>query len=405
MSRLLSLSAAAALLAAPLAASAAPPPPVFTLTAKATKVADGSTWQGDGGRQVALFGNNVYIAFHGPAGEPSIARSTDGGLTWGTPAVLANDPASLTSGSARVAVAKDPLYAGKHVVYAAWGTSDGQVKYAYFVDRPTGTGWSAPVAFAGDAYSLALAAAPNGSVHLVFQGPGGTTYATAPSADAPFADPVVLPFTTDGGNHALAFDANSNLYMVESHWDGGAYVTFHKKLAAAASWSTVDVAVETPTLQPNDNVSIAVLDANNVYIAFKQYPLNDPNAEIHLWTAVSTNGGATWTRRIVTPNAGYYCTHPSIAVDAKKVITVAAHCVEYGPNGKVFVNRSSDGGATWSASVAVAGTQQVSLALDPNGKALVSAVYNDLSAADAAFLNGAIDPGWNSRPIYFTREK
>ena len=45
---------------------------------------------------------------------------------------------------------------------------------------------------------------------------------------------------------------------------------------------------------------------------------------------------------VVTPNAAYYCTHPSIAVDAKKIITVAAHCVEYGPNGKVFVNRSSD---------------------------------------------------------------
>ena len=47
----------------------------------------------------------------------------------------------------------------------------------------------------------------------------------------------------------------------------------------------------------------------------------------------------------------------------------------------------------------------MSLTLDANGKALVSAVYNDLSAADGAFLNGAIDPGWNSRPIYFTREK
>ena len=417
MRRLASLSMLLAFLVAPLAGAAAPAAPVFSLTAKATKVADGSSWQGNGGRQVAVSGNNVYVAFHGPAGEPSVARSTDGGLTWSTPAVLANDAIrGNATGTVRVAIAKDPLYAGKHIVCAAWGTNDDQIFYSYFVDRPTGAGWSAPVSLAGPAggwaFTVALAAAPNGSVHLIFAGTSGGTYlASATAADAPFSAPVLLPWTSEGANHSMAFDAASDLYVVESHWDlaGTAFVTFHKKAAASSAWSAVDVAVSNASTQLGDNVSIAVFNSSHIYIAYKQYSTAETNPANHVWTAYSSDGGATWTRRPVTPNAAVYGTHPSIAVAANaqgtKVVTVAAHYLDYGPAGRVFVNRSTDNGATWSPNATGPGTQQVSLTLDSAGKALVMSVHNDLSAAEQAFLGGAIDPGWNSRPIYFTREK
>jgi len=393
--------AAGLVLSASVVMAATPVAPVMSMTVKSTKVANGSNWSNDGGREMVVDGSNIYAAFHGPYGEPSVIRSTDGGLTWGLPAVLANDPAGNASYSIRIAVAKDPLYAGKKIVCATWVTLDGSLMYSYFVDRPTGTTWSTPVVIANTWDTVNLAAAPNGSLHVLFisSSDGKNYYSTAASAEAPFSTPKELPWSES--NQSLAIDSNNNLYVTETHYDSvlGNTLYYHNKPASSSSWSTVAVAKSDAIYEINDNVSIAVYDTSNIYIAFKKYPLNDANAEYHVWLASTSNGGRSWSQKIVTPNATVYGTHPSITVNSSKVVTIAAHYVTYGAEGRITLNKTSDNGATWSANVSVIGNNQASTALDSAGKVCV---LSNLDDRIDTFRNGSLG---SSPALYFSREK
>ncbi len=399
MKKMFAVVATALMVSATIAQAATPAAPVMSMAVKSTKVANGANWSNDGGRELIVDGSNVYAAFHGPNGEPSVIRSTDGGLTWGQPAVLAADN---SSNSIRITLTKDPVYTGKKILFATWGASSGAQMYSYFVDRPTGTTWTAPAQFpwvSPYGYGIyALGAAPNGTLHIIYDDGTGTYYASAASAEAAFTTPVQLPWTTS--NNSMTFDSNSNMYVVETHDTvAGPMLSYHKKSAGGTTWSTIDVAKSDATYEVNDNVSIAVYDANNIYIAFKFYPLTVTNAENHVWLAATSNGGNSWSKRIVTPNATVYGTHPSITVNSSKVVTIAAHYVNYGPDGRISINRTSDNGATWSANVTVPGNNQASTALDSTGKVCV------LSNSDATidtFLNGSLG---SPAALYFSREK
>jgi len=379
------------MLTASLALAATPAVPVFNLGAKSTKVADGFMDDINDNRQLVVDGNNVYVAFNGTNGEARIVRSTDGGLTWGVPALL-----SATGTQPRIVKVKDPLYTGKNLIVATWADTEG-LMYSFFADRPAGAGWSAPVVIAGtqtvDPWITKIVAAPNGSLHLFFGASDGLNYTSANSAESTFGTPVVLPWGADWNNFAIAIDGSNNIYAVDYV---GNSVTFHKKSFGSSTWSSVPIS-------PNasDNVSIAVYDANNIYIAYKE---STPTS-LSIWVAVTTNGGKTWTKRPVTPNATVYGTYPSITVNSSKVITVVGHYVNWGPDGRITVNKSSDNGATWSANVNVVGTAHSGAVLDASGKVcIVSSMYGS-TETDANFFAGT-PTDWNqSKAIYFSREK
>jgi hypothetical protein len=223
---------------------------------------------------------------------------------------------------------------------------------------------------------------------------------SAVTAEASFSAPSLVSWTDDS-NRSMAIDSNNNIYVAETHWidSTGATLSFHKKAAGNSSWSTVDVAVATPTLQVDDNISIAVYDANNIYIAFKQYPFTVPNAENHVWLAATSNGGTTWSKKIVSPNSTVYGTHPSITVNSSKVVAIAAHYVNYGPDGRITINKTSDNGTTWSANVSVIGNNQASTALDSAGKVCVLSNLDDIVDT---FRNGSLG---SPASLYFSREK
>lgn len=416
MKRLVSLAGALALAGAPFATSAAPAAPSFNQTVRSIKVSDGFSFQSNGGRQLIVSGNLVYVAFGNLLGEPTIARSSDGGATFPTFVSMVSDPADPADGqSIRIALAADPLQPGKKILFAAWATQGGQIRSSYHAERPDYTGWSVPVAIVGSGvwgHTLSVGAAPNGSIHVMFDQDDGagmveTRYMTAPDATAPFGE--VAPTPWRGGDTSMAFDLFSNVYVVSSSGNAdqtGRDLLFHRKAPTGHDWTTMTLLTSSETVGIGDNVSIAVADPSAVYIAYKRHWTDDPNPGNHVHLASSTDGGATWTFRPVTPNATVYGTHPSVAVstlNGVRTVTVAAHYVNYGPDGRVSVNKTTDGGLTWSNNASINGVLQVSLALDERGKALISYAAEYLQPGDEAFATGSAYQ--NGRAIFFSRER
>jgi hypothetical protein len=374
---------------ASMAMAATPAAPVFNLAAKSTKVADGYIDDVNDNRLLVVDGNNAYVAFNGTNGEARVVRSTDAGLTWGVPVLL-----SATGSQPRIAKVKDPLNAANNLIIVTWSDVDG-IRYSNF----NGAAWSSPVVAipnsqAFDPWTVTLAAAPNGSVHLFFNnGSDAILYASANNAEASFTSPVQLPWSANWNNYTIAFDSSSNIYAAETY-NG---VTFHKKAVGSNAWSSVAIS----PADTSDNLSIAVYDANNIYIAYK----HDNGTTLNIWVAASSNGGNTWTNRPVTPNSTVYGTYPSITVNSSKVITVVGHYVNWGPDGRITVNKSSDNGATWSANVNVAGTGHNGSVLNASGKVCVVSSLYGATETDASFYAGA-PTDWNqARAIYFSREK
>jgi len=402
MKKMLVTVAAAMAICASVAMAATPAAPVFSMTVKTTKVADGFAEVNDS-RQVVVDGSNVYVAFTGPTNLPSISRSTDGGYTWTTPAVM-----STTGSQIRIAKAKDPLNSTKNIIVAAWSDVDG-LKYSYLTNRTTTSGWSVPTVVTSNTvepWTLKIGSSPDGAVHLMYSDAGTMYYTYAANAESVFWAPDTLSWCANGDNYGVAFDSANNVYVAETSFaTGGDNLYFHKKAAGSSTWSTVTVAATAGTTSIGDNVSIAVYDANNIYIAYKQYSSTDSNPTNHIWVAVSTNGGSTWTKRIVTPNSTVYGTYPSITVNSTKVISVVGHYVDWGPTGRISVNKSSDNGATWSANVTVPGNSSNGSTLDSTGKVVVLSALYGFTELDPIFFSGTVTDWGSAQAIYFTREK
>lgn len=409
MKKILVVLTALFMMSATVVFAATPLAPVFSLTAKATKVAEGDIWS-QSGKQLVVDGTNVYVGFSGPNGVPSVIRSTDGGLTWGNAAILA---ASGIPSTVRIAVAKDPLNVGKKIVSAVWGAMDAEGNMvlwnSFYLDRPTLTSWSTPTIIAGvsigfvDPNSTSIAAAPDGSIHLIFNNSNGNLYYwTAASADSNTNTPQLLPWGSGTSNHAITVDSSNSIHAVSySPFGANFSMDYHKKAAGSSTWSTVSVAVDDPSqglTVSADNVSIAAYDSNNIYIAFKQ----TSSGTLHVWLAATTNGGNTWTKRIVTPNANVYGTHPSIAVNATKVVAIAGYYEAYGPTARVSVNKTSDNGLTWSPSTNVIGNATPNIAVDSTQRFCVLSVLQEVTDP---FINGSMTDIYGPRAIYFTKEK
>lgn len=381
MKKMFATTAAALMLSAGVALAATPTAPTFSVTTTQIKVGEGDLFSQDG-RNIVVDGSTIYASYSGNAGEFRIVRSTDGGLTWGQSAVFSSAYAPF----GHIALAKDPLNTSKKVLCAIWPGETG-LQYAYF--RPNATGWSTPVTvanFASPYVGSAIVSSPDGKVHMVFNDDADTYYTSAATAEASFSAPVNLGFVS--GNLALTSDASNSLYLAET---GNNILTFHKKLVNESAWTTKTLDTNT-----GDNVSIAVYDANNIYIAY----LVSGGSDVAL--TVTSNGGTTWTKRTVNPAIAGNSTHPSIAVNANKVIALASFTRT--PTNSQYINKSSDNGATWSPATQIANFRHGSVAFDSAGKInMVSFKALNGYTIDDFTQNTNTDPYANA--IYFTKEK
>lgn len=344
---------------------AAPAAPVFN---KPVKVGEGAINNALNKRMV-FSGTTVYAGFAGADGSVRVAVSNNGGTTWASSQVLQSPSPAVSpdAASVRLAISSDPLYPGKKIVHAAWHASDLTriiIYYAYLTNRPKQSGWSTPVKLDLGALSdinygagTSLAVTSSGAIHILHN----VRYVSAVSFDAPFSSPVSLPEPA-GAATLMVMDASNNLYV--TYVDGNRQLKMTKKTAASTEWSPPVTVHEATVGDLSGNHDLVVLDPATYYIGI--YVGNAGKGEAAL--LMTTDGGATWTKRSVYTDEvdGDNCFN--VAVSPGRVISLASEIYDAQGKSVVKVWRSNDDGATWSKPATVKGEKLPNMALDSAGK-------------------------------------
>jgi hypothetical protein len=396
MKKLMATLAVAMVMSATVALAATPATPVFNTP---IKVSEGKL--STCGNRIVIDGATIYVPFgttfdQGAVSTARIATSTNSGATWGRARILAseyNNPIIPRDLSVRAAVSNDPLYPGKKIVHAIWSAWDtttsgpASLYYAFKADRPTQAGWSTPVKITDNIFNddVDLAVASNGVIHImatkVYSGPTGgylvLSYLTAASPDSSFTA-TDLPLGWQ--RPQMVLDSAGTIYVIGYGDYVGNYnpIQLIKKVGSAAWTTPVTVFSAGPA---GDFPGLAVVDANTYYVSY----FDGTNSCL----SFTTNGGKTWTQRIVVANqvVGNYYPNPVVAVSPTKVITYVTTT-----NDTVKVYRSSDNGATWSAPATVKGQLHPTITLDSSNKAHIVTLDEE-------------DPDWGNPNILWIKEK
>jgi hypothetical protein len=283
-----------------------------------------------------------------PAHQIWIYRSTDNGLTWGTPTYLCTCP--------RVKGQNDPLIevATDGSVYAVWMNDyTPGVVFSRSVDH--GLSWSTPIAVKGKKVQ--------------------------------WTDKPILAISPNGQHVYIAFNS-SDSYVVASHDFGATFGAPVKTNTDGRYYFAGGGAV-----LPNGTV---VFTSSS----FTQTSVGD----VFTHVMRSTDGGVSWTQTQVatTPEQptcvaldcpiDYYGTIPALATDAagRLVLTYTGPTVAKGPQ-RVYATRSIDGGATWSLAQDIGGP----LGANASFPAIAATGNGDFRLFYMDDRNGAND-AWNT---------
>jgi hypothetical protein len=268
------------------------------------------------------FGQSVFVA-----------KSTDGGCTWGSPARV--------SGSDGRAADKDSIAADangtspfRDNVYATWdrfsprGFGD-QIMFSRSIDG--GATWSPALPISPGNDTGGFKSGP-----LIQVAPNGTVYVL-------WGDKFPLNSPT------------SPVLRISISYDGGK--TFPKRGALAASYDTEDPAGSVPGTQlPTWSFpSLSVALDGTLYASFTRRA----NDHTVVMLARSTDGGLVWTAPVVTADiAGRSAFFPALAVDPNGKVNLVLNAVDDVPPGTTpgegvvhydtYWVQSSDGGSTFT---------------------------------------------------------
>jgi hypothetical protein len=286
---------------------------------------------------VVLIGSNASAATAGWLGESKLSNPATGD---GWEPAIAADP------SAPYVYAGWMQYAGNKVYIAIRVSADG------------GTTWGAVSRlFTSNQgqYDIALATTSSGAVyatymqgnHIMFS--KSTNHAstwTAPIqvSGGTWADKPWEATSANGNDVYITWTTRGNLYAVNSH-------------NAGASWSTpLQVTNETGMYYFSNGGT--VLPNGTAVMVGSEYPesgnVTGQTGPIPIAVFRTTNGGTSWTRSVPDTlfTGATYATSSvtTVASDASgALVLVYSGSLAVGGNGHVYVRRSTDSGATWSA--------------------------------------------------------
>jgi hypothetical protein len=254
------------------------------------------------------------------------------------------------------AIAADP---SAPYVYAAWMQYAGNKVYiALRVSSDGGATWGAVRQLTPSnqgQYDIVLATSSSGAVYATYMQGNHIMFRKSADHAATFTSPIQVsggtwadkPWLATGASGAdvyITWTTRGNLYAVSSH-DGG------------ATWSSPLQVTNESNVYYFSNGGTVLPNGTAVMVG-SEYPENGNNTKrtgpIPIAVFRTTNGGASWTRSVPdTLNTGAtYATSSvtTVASDANgTVLLVYSGSLSVGANGKAFVRRSTDSGATWGA--------------------------------------------------------
>ncbi|MGI0027675.1 MAG: hypothetical protein ACREAD_07530, partial [Nitrosopumilaceae archaeon] len=298
--------------------------------------------------QMIVSGNDVYVVWNdNSTGKYGIliTKSTDGGMTFGTPVDISRNIGS--SGSPQFAVSGNDVY----VVWQAKTTGKYQIIFAKSTDG--GTTFSTPANIStnsGDSSYPKIAASGN-NVYITWSltttNKDYDTYFTK-SADkgATFSVPVNISNNLgDSGVPQIAASGN-DVYVTWENNGLGNFEVFVVKSTDNGNTLASPVNISKDTT-PSGAPQIAA-SGNNVYVSW----MDSTSGNYDIFVAKSTDAGSTFGAPVnvsVTPNDSGYQQMTASGNNVYVVWTETVSNVNY----DVFFAKSTDGGKTFSTPVNV----------------------------------------------------
>jgi hypothetical protein len=305
------------------------------------------------------------------------------------------------------AIAADP---SAPYVYSAWMQYKGnKVTISFRVSSDGGATWGpsrtlCTTCNGNGQYDVVLSTSSSGTVYATFMmgynimftkstDHGATWSPALQISGGVWADKPWNAVSSNGNDVYVTWATHGNVYAVDSH-DGG------------STWTTpLQVTQESAIYYyPNGG---AVLPNGTAVMVASEYPESGNNTKkngpIPIVEFRTTNGGTSWTRTVVdTLNTGATFATSSVttvAADANgTLVLVYSGSLAVGTNGHVYVRRSTDSGATWSArtemTTAAGGADATSVAAAGKGTGLFTLTWMDKrTGAWNVWQRGSTDGG------------
>ena len=201
----------------------------------------------------------------------------------------------------------------------------------------------------GQSGNAAIAVEPSGEIHVVWQDdtPGNFEiyYKKSPDGGVGWTTNKRLTFSSgNSGSPAIVVDASFNLHVVwEEDLTGNSEVYYKKSTDAGVTWTAAKRL--SLTANASYNPGIAVDPSGKVHVVWSE----DISGNEEISYTKSRDSGVTWTaakRLSWTPDESE---NPVIKAGSSGLL----HLVwseEMSDNAEIFHKKSTDGGATWSAS-------------------------------------------------------
>jgi hypothetical protein len=204
-------------------------------------------------------------------------------------------------------------------------------------------------------YDIVLATTSTGTLYGVYMQGNNISFTKSTDHAATFSAPLTISGGTWADKPWMATSANGqdiyvgwstrgNLVTVESH-DGGAHFSAPQQVT---NESAIYYYPNGATVLPNGT---AVIVASRYPEKGNSTKLTGP---VPIVAFTTSNGGTSWTRTVVdTLNTGATFATSSVTTVASDaagtLVLLYSGSTSVGANGKVYVRRSTNSGATWSA--------------------------------------------------------
>jgi BNR repeat-like domain len=255
------------------------------------------------------------------------------------------------------AVAADPT--GSYV-YSAWMQySSNGVSIYYRVSTDNGITWGAAKPLCASCgkgeYDITLATAAGGAVYATFMQGNHIEFTRSADHGVTWTVPVQISAGSWADKPWLTTGASGqDIYVMWASHGNAVAVSSHN---AGATWSApLQVTSEQYIYYyPNGGT---VLPNGTVVMAASEYPEKGNNTKntgpVPIVMFRSTNGGTSWQRTVLdTLNTGATFATSSVTTVASdaagNLLAVYSGSTSVGANGKVYVRRSTDSGASWGA--------------------------------------------------------